>query len=76
MKYLSLLNRVHAILQSRILLALLELDRRSIYQHAFLLYYIDGRGRERERGRIHLFTGLVVSQATRSREKSRCTPCL
>lgn len=39
MKYLSLLNRVHAILQSSILLTLLELDRRSIYQHAFLHYY-------------------------------------
>lgn len=37
MKYL--LNRVHAILQSSVPLTLLELDRRSIYQHAFLHYY-------------------------------------
>lgn len=39
MRYSSLFKRVHAILQSSILLTLLELDRRSIYQHAFLLYY-------------------------------------
>lgn len=49
MRYSSLLKRVHAILQSSILLTLLELDRRSIYQHAFLLYYT-GIGEGRERG--------------------------
>lgn len=45
MKYL--LNRVHAILQSSVPLTLLELDRRSIYQHAFLHYYtgaVEGEG--------------------------------
>lgn len=57
MRYSSLLKRVHAILQSSILLTLLELDRRSIYQHAFLLYYTGiGGGREGgRRGRIYIY---------------------